>query len=94
MESLVNKRIRMLQKNQTFKTQLNSNGDMNFKVTLNSENQSITTQLTKQTQNISVEPQISSNTINSSGVVNNTPEDEFYDEIIFYDGGGVEGYGY
>lgn len=94
MESLVNKRIRMLQKNQTFKTQLNSNGDMNFKVTLNSENQSIPTQLTKQTQNVSVEPQISSNTINSSGVVNNTSEDEFYDEIIFYDGGGVEGYGY
>lgn len=66
MESLVSKRIRTLQKNQTFKTQLNSNGDMNFKVTLNSENQSIPTQLTKQTQNIFVEPQISSSTINSS----------------------------
>ena len=39
---------------------------MNFKVTLNSENQSIPTQLTKQTQNIFVEPQISSSTINSS----------------------------
>ena len=74
MESLVSKRIRMLQKNQTFKTQLNSNGDMNFKVTLNSENQSIPTQLTKQTQNISVEPQISSNTIDSS-------EDKFYLKI-------------
>lgn len=74
MESLVSKRIRMLQKNQTFKTQLNSNGDMNFKVTLNSENQSIPTQLTKQSQNISVESQISLNTINSS-------EDKFYLEI-------------
>ena len=74
MESLVNKRIRMLQKNQTFKTQLNSNGDMNFKVTLNSENQSMPIQLTKQTQNISVESQISLNTINSS-------EDKFYLKI-------------
>ena len=74
MESLVSKRIRMLQKNQTFKTQLNSNGDMNFKVTLNSENQFILIQLTKQTQNISVESQISSNTINSS-------EDKLYLKI-------------
>ena len=74
MESLVSKRIRMLQKNQTFKTQLNSNGDMNFKVALNSENQFILIQLTKQTQNISVESQIFSNTINSS-------EDKFYLKI-------------
>ena len=64
----------MLQKNQTFKTQLNSNGDMNFKVALNSENQFILIQLTKQTQNISVESQIFSNTINSS-------EDKFYLKI-------------
>ena len=74
MELLVSKRIRTLQKNQTFKTQLNSNGDMNFKVTLNSENQSMPIQLIKQNQNISVEPQISSNTLNVS-------EDKFCLEI-------------
>lgn len=28
-----------------------------------------------------------------SSSINNSPEDDYYDEIIYYDGGGVEGYG-
>ena len=84
----------MLHKDQTFKTQLNSNGDMEFKVTLNSQNQSVPIQFQKNKTEIDTSTQFNSNVVESSGQVNNSPEDGYYDEVIFYDGGGVEGYGY
>lgn len=33
-------------------------------------------------------------TVNVSGNFNTNTEDLYYDEIVYYDGGGVEGYGY
>lgn len=86
-------RIKLINKSRTFKTQLNSNGDKNFKVDLNSQNISIPAQLEKTQSQVSVETNIKENTINASGVVNNNTEDSYYDEVIYYDGGGVEGYG-
>ena len=88
------KRIQMINQPQSFKTQLNSSEKVDFKVNFNAQNLVIPTQLEKVDSEITTKADLSSNTIESSGVINNNPKDEFYDEIIYYDGGGVEGYGY
>lgn len=57
--------------------------DRTFKVKLNTQSQVIKTKLNKTSSTVEVKTDI-----------NTVPEDIYYDEIIYYDGGGVEGYGY
>lgn len=58
--------------------------DRTFKVTLNtSRSKPIKTKMNKTDSNVEV--RINTNTVES--------EDTYYDEIYYYDGGGVEGYG-
>lgn len=92
MASLVQK-FSLINQSQTFKTQLNSNGDKNFKVDLNIQNISVPVQLEKTSCQVSIKTNIEKNIIDTNGVVNNNTEDSYYDEVVYYDGGGVDGYG-
>lgn len=83
----------LINRSQTFKTRLNSNGDKNFKVDLNIQNISVPVQLEKTSSQVSIKTSIEKNIIDTNGVVNNNTEDSYYDEIVYYDGGGVDGYG-
>ena len=56
--------------------------DKIFKVSMNPPNSIYNPSLYK-TSNIKIKTDIN----------NQSPEDLYYDEIIYYDGGGVEGYG-
>lgn len=83
----------LINQSQTFKTRLNSNGDKNFKVDLNIQNISVPVQLEKTSSQVSIKTNIEKNIIDTNGVVNNNTEDSYYDEVVYYDGGGVDGYG-
>jgi len=81
--------------NRTFKTGLNK-GDDNFNVKFKSTDKGMNIVNFNSSGTIEVDAKL-----NDSSVQMNTPIDisggqidDYYDEIVFYDGGGVEGYGY
>ena len=59
------------------------NDNKNIKVKLNSSSNNFKPSLSK-----------TSNDFNTSIYTGEEPEDIYYDEVVIYDGGGVEGYGY
>lgn len=77
----------------TFNVKFNSNS--NFKVTLDKTSSSVPVQFEKSQSSFNTPIDKSDNSIDAKSDLNNKPEeDTWYDEIIFYDGGGVDGYGY
>lgn len=86
--------IKMNEINRTFKVDFNSNSHSNFYVQLTKESSSIPLKIEEIDNVLNSTVDISSNTIEADTDINNSSEDTWYDEVIFYDGGGVEGYGY
>lgn len=78
--------------NQTFKVKFNTSS--NFKVKLEKDNNVIKTKLDDSKSTFKTKVDNKDNSIYAKSDINNSPEpDAWYDEIIYYDGGGVEGYG-
>jgi hypothetical protein len=78
--------------NQTFKVGFNTNSS--FKVKLDKTNSPMAVDFNKSESSFNAPVDKSDNSIYAKSDVNNSPEpDTWYDEIIYYDGGGVEGYG-
>ena len=83
----------------------NQSDNKSFSIKLNSQNQTFKTPITKTNNSVSTvakfnKPTVptsvntSSSQIETKTDINNKPVDDlYYDEIIYYDGGGVEGYG-
>ena len=81
-------------KNKTMKVSLNNNSSM-LKVKKNKEEQvTDVTFLTDQSKPIDMELNDSSTVLETKMSSEVPVEDVYYDEIVFYDGGGVCGYGY
>ena len=76
-----------------FKTQLNSNLKSNLKTELVKTNSVISTNLEKDLHDMDTTIETTSTNLDIDTTMNNSPEDTYFDEIIYYDGGGVEGYG-
>ena len=78
--------------NQTFKVSFTSNS--NFNVKLEKDNSLISTKLETTESSFNTQIDKTNSSIDAKTDINNTPEEDvWYDEIIYYDGGGVEGYG-
>lgn len=78
--------------NQTFKVGFNTGS--NFKVKLEKDNNVIKTKLDDSQSTFKTKVDNKDNSVHAKSDINNSPEpDTWYDEIIYYDGGGVEGYG-
>ena len=80
--------------NRTIPVKINSN-NQTFKTSVYKVSNSIQTisQFNKTT--LSTSTNTSSSKIETKTDINNQPvEDLYYDEVIYYDGGGVEGYGH
>lgn len=78
--------------NQTFEVKLNSN--TSFKTKLQKDNKIIPVKNENSKSSFDMGVDNKDNSIYAKTDINNTPEeDTWYDEIIYYDGGGVEGYG-
>ena len=86
--------INMNEINRTFKVGFNSNSHSSFRMQLTKESSSIPVEIEKTNNTLNSTVDTSNNTVEVDTDVNNSPEDTWYDEIIFYDGGGVDGYGY
>lgn len=82
-------------------------GNRNFNTNMNKRSDNFKVSLQKVGCNINVTNFSDSKTINTTANLNSSTSsmstsmdtqggtiDEYYDEIIYYDGGGVEGYGY
>lgn len=79
--------------NRLFKTKLNLN-KQTFNPSITKIDNSISTTITNITTSISTSVNTSSSPVETKSDINNQPvEDIYYDEIVYYDGGGVEGYG-
>jgi hypothetical protein len=78
--------------NQTFEVKLNSN--TSFKTKLQKDNKIIPVKNESSKSSFNIDVDNKDNSVYAKTDINNTPEeDTWYDEIIYYDGGGVEGYG-
>jgi len=88
-------RIISFVENKTFKPTIGNN-ERSFKVSLKQEGGNIKAVNFSESKNIDVDVDMSKgqSQINPTMDVSGGVIDEYYDEIIFYDGGGVEGYGY
>ena len=86
--------IKMNEINRTFKVDFNSSSHSNFHMQLTKESSSIPLKIEETNNALNSTVDTSSNTIEADTDINNSSEDTWYDEVIFYDGGGVEGYGY
>ena len=83
---------KMSEVNQTFNVKFNSNS--NFKVKLDKTDGPVKVEFNKSESSFRAPVDKTDNSIYAKSDVNNSPEpDTWYDEIIYYDGGGVEGYG-
>ena len=83
----------MSEVDRTFNVKFNSN--LNFKVKLDKTSSSVPVQFEKSQSSFNIPIDKSDNSIDAKSDLNNKPEeDTWYDEVIFYDGGGVDGYGY
>lgn len=81
--------------NKTFNPTI-GNHNNTFKVSLTKTGGSVNTTNFNDSKTIKAEANInsSSNQMNPNMDVSGGTIDEYYDEVIYYDGGGVEGYGY
>ena len=83
---------KMSEVNQTFNVKFNS--DSNFKVKLGKIDSSMPIDFNKSKSSFKTKVDNKDNSVHAKSDINNSPEpDTWYDEIIYYDGGGVEGYG-
>lgn len=79
----------------TFKVQFNNNSVKDLEVKLEKqEGAPVNIDFTNLGRPLSTEVTTSETNFESKSEINNTPvEDDWYDEVIYYDGGGVDGYG-
>ena len=85
--------VQSLLGNRSFSVKLNSNSQT-FKTPINKADNSVTTVAKFNKPTVSTSVDTSSSKIETKTDINNQPVDDlYYDEIVYYDGGGVEGYG-
>lgn len=90
------KRIPIIRKseNRVFKTKLNSHNQA-FNTSVSKIDNTISTSVANSTTPLETIVDTSVSQLNIKTDINNQPtNDIYYDEVIIYDGGGVEGYGY
>lgn len=86
---------KMSEVDRTFNVKFNSNSNFKVKLDKMSSSSSVPVQFEKSQSSFSTSIDKSDNSIDAKSDLNNKPEeDTWYDEVIFYDGGGVDGYGY
>lgn len=86
---------KMSEVDRTFNVKFNSNSNFKVKLDKTSSSSSIPVQFEKSQSSFNTLIDKSDNSIDAKSDLNNKPEeDTWYDEVIFYDGGGVDGYGY
>lgn len=82
---------KMSEIDRTFNVKFNSNS--NFKVKLEKTSSAMPVQFDKNQSSFKTSIDKSDNSIDAKSDLNNFPEpDAWYDEVIFYDGGGVDGW--
>lgn len=80
--------------NRVFKTKINSN-TQTFNTSVSKIDNTISTSVADGSASLETIVDTSISQLNIKTDINNQPTDEVYfDEIIIYDGGGVDGYGY
>ena len=80
--------------NRVFKTKINSNVQT-FNTSVSKIDNTISTSVVDSSTPLETIVDTSVSQLNIKTDINNQPTDEiYYDEVIIYDGGGVEGYGY
>ena len=81
--------------NRVFKTTLSSKGEHFKKIDFKKESNVLTVNFNKQDSFLPTDLNDSSSLIDDMRFEPSAskPEDIYYDEIIYYDGGGVDGYG-
>lgn len=77
----------------TFPINLKSNTS-SFHSSLKKTNNSVKTKANFNSGSITTSTTTLSDKIEAKTDINNQPTDIYYDEVIFYDGGDVDGYGY
>lgn len=78
----------------SFKTKLISNKNTSFKPSLQKIDDSITIKIDFNSNSIDTSTIIPPDKVETKADVNNQPTNIYYNEVIFYDGGGAKGYGY
>ena len=79
--------------NKSFSVKLNSNSQT-FKTPITKTNNSVVAVAKFNKPTVPTSVNTSSSTIETKTDINNQPVDDlYYDEVVYYDGGGVEGYG-
>lgn len=85
--------IQHLTDNKSFSVKLNSNNRI-FKTPITKITNTVTTTTQLNESTVSTSVNTSSSAIKTKTDINNQPIDDlYYDEVVYYDGGGVEGYG-
>ena len=85
--------IQHLTDNKSFSVKLNSNNRI-FKTPITKIINTVTTTTQLNESTVSTSVNTSSSAIETKTDINNQPIDDlYYDEVVYYDGGGVEGYG-
>ena len=85
--------IQHLTDNKSFSVKLNSNNRI-FKTPITKITNTVTTTTQLNESTVSTSVNTSSSAIETKTDINNQPIDDLYnDEVVYYDGGGVEGYG-
>jgi hypothetical protein len=89
------KQIQIQKKTQdkSFPIKLQSN-ILTFKPSLKKVGGSTSINVEFNSNSINTSTTVSSDKIETKTDMNNQPTNIYYDEVIFYDGGGVDGYGY
>ena len=83
-----------MSENRVFKTKINSNVQT-FNTSVSKIDNTISTSVVDGSAPLETVIDTSVSQLNIKTDINNQPTDEiYYDEVIIYDGGGVEGYGY
>ena len=83
-----------MSENRVFKTKINSNVQT-FNTSVSKIDNTISTSMVDSSAPLETVIDTSVSQLNIKTDINNQPTDEiYYDEVIIYDGGGVEGYGY
>ena len=83
-----------MSENRVFKTKINSNVQT-FNTSVSKIDNTISTSVVDSSAPLETIIDTSVSQLNIKTDINNQPTDEiYYDEVIIYDGGGVEGYGY
>ena len=85
-------RVKKFEENRTFKTTFPFNKPLSFKTQLNKVD-NLNTTFINSSQKVEAKLNNSVNNLEATMHIGEVEEIE-YDEVIYYDGGGVEGYGY